>query len=64
MKAAVIKRKYGYDIFFIDNKKEIVDIYGVDGIEIYNTLDDFVLSLKLKEKKIEEIEKIIEEDSA
>ena len=52
MKAAIVKRKEGYDIFFLNNQREVIDIYGVEGVEIFNTLDDFTATLPSKESEV------------
>jgi len=41
MKAAIIKRKNCFDIMFLTEDNEILDIYEVEDVKYYDSIDAF-----------------------
>ena len=57
MRAAIVKRKNTIDIYFLNEKREVVDIFEVSDVELYNSIDDLYHTLPKTEPSIQEIVK-------
>lgn len=54
MKGAIVKRKNGYDIIFLDEEtRKILDIFEVTDVEFYENIENFEKTLNYQEKEKE-----------
>ena len=45
MTVCIVRRKEKFDVFFLDENREVQDIYEAEKLEIYNDIDAFERTL-------------------